>query len=379
MADDADGEDDHSRLPSGKNSRMAIPIHPCFVEGPYGHDPLAHHYESVLLICGGSGVSFGISILLDLVRRARNRDLGGEKRLVTTRLTWVWTVRETGMFVLSWFSPKPAHHTSAEQIEWATSSLRDALYYAPAGFLELAVRSSFESHTGEMLTLGSKQVYVTGGSRRDFTESQPPHGSTLPRSNTLVSGSSSRSSVSGLFPLPPLTEEEDKEDGFERAARSSNTTPFLLDSQSLATPPTSSTSISRSVYSHAPSLQASTAPTSLTTSAEHGHDDPPSLPRSYPPLTPPIPHPAFESSLPPPPSLHTPIPLNYHRPPIREILDAVISSTTYSGSVLVGTCGPTALTDEVGAAVSDAIRPRKVWEGEFRRNVVSFLVSWKEI
>jgi ferric-chelate reductase len=90
-------EDDTSQLRPRKGGQFAsMPLFPAFLEGPYGHDPLAHHYESVVLFVGGSGVSFAVPILLDLVRRARNRELGGSKPMVTTRVTWVWTIQEEG-------------------------------------------------------------------------------------------------------------------------------------------------------------------------------------------------------------------------------------------------------------------------------------------
>lgn len=96
-AGEEDEEDDISQLRPRKGSQFAsMPLFPAFLEGPYGQDPLAHHYESVVLFVGGSGVSFAVPILLDLIRRARNRDLGGSKPMVTTRVTWVWTIREEG-------------------------------------------------------------------------------------------------------------------------------------------------------------------------------------------------------------------------------------------------------------------------------------------
>lgn len=97
---DGDEEDDMSsrlRAPKSDGRFASMPLFPAFLEGSYGHDPLAHHFESVLLIAGGSGVSYIASILLDLVRRARNRELGGSKPMVTTKVTWVWTIREEGM------------------------------------------------------------------------------------------------------------------------------------------------------------------------------------------------------------------------------------------------------------------------------------------
>ncbi|CAK5266548.1 unnamed protein product [Mycena citricolor] len=61
-----------------------------FVDGPYCTPPTALGYSSVLLIAGGSGVSFTLPLLLDLARAARlnaNPCCG--------RVVFVWSVRES--------------------------------------------------------------------------------------------------------------------------------------------------------------------------------------------------------------------------------------------------------------------------------------------
>lgn len=60
------------------------------------------------------------------------------------------------------------------------------------------------------------------------------------------------------------------------------------------------------------------------------------------------------------------------RPRVRDILADVVAQTPRSGSVVVATCGPVGLTDEVGAACSDMIDPGKVSRGENRLNIVSW-------
>ncbi|BGP17665.1 ferric-chelate reductase Frp1 [Rhodosporidiobolus nylandii] len=94
---------------------------------PYGHRFLVHRYESVLLVTGGTGVTFALPLMLDLVRRARNKHLGGTKPLITERVSFIWVVRSAG------------------DVELIGDELREALVYAPPGFLDL-------------------QVYITSGS-----------------------------------------------------------------------------------------------------------------------------------------------------------------------------------------------------------------------
>ncbi|GAA5950413.1 hypothetical protein JCM10213_003569, partial [Rhodosporidiobolus nylandii] len=72
---------------------LSMPLFPAFTEGPYGHRFLVHRYESVLLVTGGTGVTFALPLMLDLVRRARNKHLGGTKPLITERVSFIWVVR----------------------------------------------------------------------------------------------------------------------------------------------------------------------------------------------------------------------------------------------------------------------------------------------
>lgn len=217
-------------------------------------------------------------------------------------------------------------------------------------------------------------------------------GSSLPRTDTYISTSSYRSDVSGTFPLPrpPTTEagDDDDEREEERAAHSSSSTPFLLTQQadlaaSTPLPDTSSIATRQSsALSHVPSNRSAS-----TTTAEHGHPSslrPGQAPSFTPSTAPPRPHtppypyappsaPSFASTT-LAPSSAIPIPLIHSRARIRDILAGVIAATTYSGSVVCATCGPGPLVEEVGNACADAIRPRKVWEGEHRVNVVSVSV-----
>lgn len=97
LATQAADDDNKSMLTVPSGLRFpATALWPAFTEGPYGKDPLAHHYETVLLITGGTGVAYAMPILIDLVRRARSKEMGGIKPLVTTRVTFLWTVRDEG-------------------------------------------------------------------------------------------------------------------------------------------------------------------------------------------------------------------------------------------------------------------------------------------
>ncbi|KAJ7703720.1 ferric reductase like transmembrane component-domain-containing protein [Mycena rosella] len=74
------------------------------LDGPYGGPTLrATDYESILLFAGGSGATFTLAVLDDLVGRcARDGGArrGGER---TRRVVWCWCVRSFG--TINWFAP----------------------------------------------------------------------------------------------------------------------------------------------------------------------------------------------------------------------------------------------------------------------------------
>ncbi|GAA5999586.1 uncharacterized protein JCM10292_004249 [Rhodotorula paludigena] len=281
------------------------------IAGPYGHDLLLHHYESVLLIAGGTGVTYIVPFLHDLVRRARNLHLGGTTPLVTSRLTFVWSIRNAG---------------DLSSIE---SELANALHYAPPGFLDL-------------------QVYVTSGTARIPLSTL--HDSTVSLDYTATNDShawSEGEKLSGGIGLPVVNYRLDSPQEIllptvVRPQRSDSLPSFhLADSPALA-PATPS---APTVAAFDPSSTAA-HPSILAPSAPLG----------------PSPASSTHNAL--------PIPTLHGRPRVRDLLAATIARTPRAGSVAVATCGPTALTDEVGAACSDAIDPAKVFRGEHRVNVM---------
>ncbi|KAH9899749.1 ferric reductase NAD binding domain-containing protein [Cubamyces lactineus] len=76
---------------------------PAFVDGPYGCPPDLSGYSTCVLIAGGSGVSYTLPLLLDLVHRAR----AGTSEV--RRVVFVWAVRES------------------DHLEWISKTLYEAL------------------------------------------------------------------------------------------------------------------------------------------------------------------------------------------------------------------------------------------------------------
>lgn len=89
---------------------------PAFVDGPYGCPPKLRLYSTCVLIAGGSGVSYTLPLLLDLIRSNLLFSLKtptyelfrahkvGETSIVK-RIVFVWALRDPGNFFFFWLSP----------------------------------------------------------------------------------------------------------------------------------------------------------------------------------------------------------------------------------------------------------------------------------
>ncbi|KAJ7767302.1 ferric reductase NAD binding domain-containing protein [Mycena metata] len=75
-----------------------------FVDGPYGSPPDVRGFETVVFICGGSGVSFTLPLFLDLIHGAR-----AHTNPRCRRVLFVWAIREP------------------DQIDWIADALAAAL------------------------------------------------------------------------------------------------------------------------------------------------------------------------------------------------------------------------------------------------------------
>ncbi|KAG1804034.1 ferric reductase NAD binding domain-containing protein [Suillus subaureus] len=78
-----------------------------FVDGPYGPSPNLGSYDTSVLVAGGSGVSYALPVLLDIIERVRN----GESRC--RRVVFIWSIR------------------SVDHIRWINDVLIRALRLAP--------------------------------------------------------------------------------------------------------------------------------------------------------------------------------------------------------------------------------------------------------
>ncbi|KAK4698578.1 hypothetical protein P7C70_g7694, partial [Phenoliferia sp. Uapishka_3] len=97
-------------------------LSPCWAEGPYGNLSHLDYYQTVLLVAGGSGVSFTLSVMQDIVRRARSMSLGhSEVAVATERLTFVWVIKKQ------------------EDMAWISEALNEVATLAPVHFLRILI------------------------------------------------------------------------------------------------------------------------------------------------------------------------------------------------------------------------------------------------
>ncbi|CAL1697507.1 unnamed protein product [Somion occarium] len=92
---------EQDRLQDEKLDKANVPVH-VMIDGPYGGCSIdLGDYESVLLIAGGSGATFTIGLLDDIV--ARCGKLGRRHGERTRRIEFAWCIRSFGC--INWFAP----------------------------------------------------------------------------------------------------------------------------------------------------------------------------------------------------------------------------------------------------------------------------------
>lgn len=132
---------------------------PVAVEGSYGSRPRSDEYEHVLLVAGGSGITYLSSVLSEIVRRSRDYS-------ATKDVTLVWAI----------------HHLN--QAQWIGALLKEARDFADATGLRLNIdlyvtRDDTYSRTpslGDESSVNSSEA-TTPTEEKKFDLSQPAIGS----------------------------------------------------------------------------------------------------------------------------------------------------------------------------------------------------------
>lgn len=114
-----------------------------WIEGGYGLNSHLDYFQTLLLVAGGSGVSFTLPLMLDIVRRRRAMDscTAGDSAVATDRLTFVWVVRSLGELVFEvklevlWLIPSPFEDDTV----LVADALSEALALSSPGFLQVIV------------------------------------------------------------------------------------------------------------------------------------------------------------------------------------------------------------------------------------------------
>lgn len=70
------------------NEREKIPIY-AWIEGPFGlNKPYGLTHDALIIICGGTGISFGLSILFNILQARQIR------KVKCQNVKFIWTIRE---------------------------------------------------------------------------------------------------------------------------------------------------------------------------------------------------------------------------------------------------------------------------------------------
>lgn len=113
----------------GSLSRRArqpeLPQLQVMIDGPYGGSSIdLGRYEHVLLFAGGSGATFSLGLLDDIVGRCVK--LGRKNGEITRRIEFAWCVRSFG--TLSWFTTFLSHIAQTAAFPHSTVSLHISVY-----------------------------------------------------------------------------------------------------------------------------------------------------------------------------------------------------------------------------------------------------------
>lgn len=130
------------------------------VDGPYGRPPSVNSYSSVVLLAGGSGVSFTLPLLLDVISAVRRNESP------VRRVLFIWSVKHRGRFILQ-FGYYPWSNVlfpSIDDMKWAYDDLQAALKY-PTPNLSIDVRIHI-SRTTISLPIAGTYDYAKG--KQDF-------------------------------------------------------------------------------------------------------------------------------------------------------------------------------------------------------------------
>ncbi|KAG8881539.1 hypothetical protein FRB98_004255 [Tulasnella sp. 332] len=128
-----------------------------WAEGPYGNLSHLDYYQTLLLVAGGSGVSFTLPVMLDLVRRARSMHLGHTSVAVATeRVMFVWVIKEP------------------EHVEWIGDFLREAIALAPPGFLHVKIHVTSKKYIADINAINAATSVPISTSKSTLPNPSPP-------------------------------------------------------------------------------------------------------------------------------------------------------------------------------------------------------------
>ncbi|GAA5875926.1 hypothetical protein JCM3774_005819 [Rhodotorula dairenensis] len=114
-------------------------------------------YDTLLIVCGGTGITFGISVLESACRRLVRKDQAGDKKWKTTRVRFVWIMREYS------------------HITWVASTLRRCIEMCDASQLQVDLFVTHDAQgAGQATRLPKESVASMAGMPGSTDDLAPP-------------------------------------------------------------------------------------------------------------------------------------------------------------------------------------------------------------
>ncbi|TDL29709.1 hypothetical protein BD410DRAFT_833972 [Rickenella mellea] len=151
---------------------------PALIDGPYGYPPNLKVFHTCVLIVGGSGVSYTLPLLLDLIHNGRSN------KSAVRRILFVWCIRDP------------------EHLSWIAKSLSSALTNAPST-LHIDARIHITQSNGKLPSLKALDYDDMKESSEDIKTPSSP------------SGSAEYDDIKAPLPSPSISVENNIDSGFK--------------------------------------------------------------------------------------------------------------------------------------------------------------------
>jgi predicted ferric reductase len=164
------------RLVNRLQSSKATDIN-CYLEGPYGVPHGLNHYDSVILLSGGTGVTYTLAHFLSIIKSSR------EQTTAVSQARMVWNVRDAAH--VAWIAPMI--NTAVDKGTGQTRFIID-VYVTRSGMSDETDRITHPAEPVSPDAPGTPESYSPSGSSENVTEKGSFHGSSRDDKLAIAAG-----------------------------------------------------------------------------------------------------------------------------------------------------------------------------------------------